>query len=95
MRDWDQVKELAGAALEKPAAAREAYLRAACRGDPALQNEVQSILDAADAAPAFLEGAAARLENTGYQVWLTPFGWVCEWGIEVYGESLAKVFKAL
>lgn len=46
-------------------------------------------------AQAFLEGAARRLENTGYAVWLTPFGWVCEWGIEVYGESLAKVFKAL
>ena len=43
----------------------------------------------------FLEAMAARLRATGYQVWLTPFGYVCEWDLSVYGESLAKVFKAL
>lgn len=46
-------------------------------------------------AEAFLQGAAQRLRNTGYQVTLTPFGWVCEWKLSVYGESLAKVFKSL
>ena len=46
-------------------------------------------------AEAFLQGAAARLRNTGYQVTLTPFGWVCEWELAVFGESLAKVFKSL
>jgi hypothetical protein len=46
-------------------------------------------------AEAFLQGAAARLRNTGYQVSLTPFGWVGEWELSVYGESLAKVFKSL
>ena len=46
-------------------------------------------------AEAFLQNAATRLRNTGYQVTLTPFGWVCEWNLSVYGESLAKVFKAL
>ena len=46
-------------------------------------------------AEAFLQNAAARLRNTGYQVTLTPFGWVCEWELSVYGESLAKVFKSL
>jgi len=46
-------------------------------------------------AEAFLQSAAARLRNTGYQVVLTPFGWVCEWELSVYGESLAKVFKSL
>jgi len=46
-------------------------------------------------AEAFLQSAAARLRNTGYQVTLTPFGWVCEWDLSVYGESLAKVFKSL
>jgi len=53
----------------------------------------------ADASPrfaeAFLQGAATRLRNTGYQVTLTPFGWVCEWELAVFGESLAKVFKSL
>ena len=46
-------------------------------------------------AETFLQSAAARLRNTGYQVTLTPFGWVCEWDLSVYGESLAKVFKSL
>jgi len=46
-------------------------------------------------AEAFLQNAATRLRNTGYQVTLTPFGWVCEWNLSVYGESLAKVFKSL
>ena len=46
-------------------------------------------------AETFLQGAATRLRNTGYQVTLTPFGWVCEWELSVFGESLAKVFKSL
>jgi hypothetical protein len=53
----------------------------------------------ASASPQFadvlLQGAAARLQNTGYQVTITPFGWTCEWDLSVYGESLAKVFKSL
>ena len=51
------------------------------------------------AAPEFaqslVERLAERLRGTGYQVWITPFGYVCEWDLSVYGESLAKVFKAL
>ena len=46
-------------------------------------------------ADAFLQGAASRLRTTGYEVALTPFGWVGEWALSVYGESLAKVCKAL
>ena len=46
-------------------------------------------------AAAFLRSAAMRLHNTGYQVTLTPFGWVCEWDLSVHGESLAKVFKSI
>jgi hypothetical protein len=46
-------------------------------------------------AQAFLERMAERLRGTGYEVWITPFGYVCEWDLSVYGESLAKVFKAL
>ncbi|HEV8322033.1 MAG TPA: threonyl-tRNA synthetase editing domain-containing protein [Myxococcota bacterium] len=44
-------------------------------------------------ARAFLEELAARLTDTGYAVKLTPFGWFCEWDLEVYGDSLAKVWK--
>jgi hypothetical protein len=38
---------------------------------------------------------AERLRSVGYRVWITPFGWVCEWELGVHGESLAKVFKSL
>lgn len=48
-----------------------------------------------DYARAFLELGAERLRGTGYNVWLTPFGYFCEWELSVYGESLAKVFKSL
>jgi hypothetical protein len=50
---------------------------------------------APDFAQAFLERLAERLRTTGYEVWITPFGYVCEWDLSVYGESLAKVFKSL
>jgi len=48
-----------------------------------------------EAALAFLEQLAERLRNTGYIVYITPFGWVCEWELHVYGESLAKVWKEI
>lgn len=46
-------------------------------------------------ARACLEELAARLGRAGYGVWSTPFGYTCEWDLSVYGDSLAKVFKAL
>jgi D-Tyr-tRNAtyr deacylase len=36
-----------------------------------------------------------RLESTGYEVAMTPFGYFCSWQLDVYGESLAKVYKAI
>jgi len=49
--------------------------------------------------PAFAESlideAADRLRETGYRVWITPFGYFCEWDLSVYGESLAKVWKEI
>jgi Archaea-specific editing domain of threonyl-tRNA synthetase len=51
------------------------------------------------APPAFAElficAVAQRLRETGYQVWITPFGYFCEWDLSVYGESLAKVWKEI
>ncbi len=44
---------------------------------------------------AFLERLAERLRATGYTVHITPFGWVCEWDLHVYGDSMAKVWKAI
>ncbi len=46
-------------------------------------------------ARALLEELGVRLERSGYAVWITPFGYTCEWQLAVYGESLAKVFKSL
>jgi len=43
----------------------------------------------------FLTELTERLENTGYQVWSTPFGYFCEWDLSVHGESLAKVWKEI
>jgi hypothetical protein len=54
-------------------------------------------LGAASAAPefarAFLVELAERLRTTGYEAWITPFGWFCEWDLSVHGDSLAKVWK--
>ncbi len=36
---------------------------------------------------------ADRLQMTGYEVWVTPFGYFNEWDLQVYGESLGKVWK--
>ena len=56
-------------------------------------------LGGATAEPAFAESFIAtlsqRLSETGYQVWITPFGYFCEWDLDVYGESLAKVWKEI
>jgi hypothetical protein len=38
---------------------------------------------------------AERLRETGYRVWITPFGYSCEWNLSVHGESLAKVWKEI
>jgi hypothetical protein len=46
-------------------------------------------------AHSFIETAAARLRETGYEVCTTPFGYFCEWDLSVYGESLAKVWKEI
>ena len=43
----------------------------------------------------FLERLQDRLVATGYEVYITPFGYFCEWELKVYGESLAKVFKQI
>ncbi len=41
----------------------------------------------------FLEELAVRLQGGGYEVKCTPFGYFCEWQLDVFGESLAKVYK--
>ena len=38
---------------------------------------------------------AERLSETGYEAHITPFGYLNEWDLSVYGESLAKVWKQI
>ncbi len=56
-------------------------------------------LSSSKASPEFSEemiySATAKLENAGYAVMCTPFGYFNEFKIHVGGESLAKVFKEL
>jgi hypothetical protein len=49
----------------------------------------------AEFAEAFIQSIADRLTATGYNVRITPFGYLCEWELSVYGESLAKVWKEI
>lgn len=46
-------------------------------------------------AAALIIELAGRLRATGYEVWITPFGYFNEWELKVYGESLGKVWKEL
>ena len=46
-------------------------------------------------AESFINTLARRLRETGYEVKITPFGYFCEWDLNVYGESLAKVWKEI
>jgi len=46
-------------------------------------------------AQAFVEDGRKRLEGSGYNVTITPFGYLNEWKLHVAGDSLAKVFKEL
>jgi Archaea-specific editing domain of threonyl-tRNA synthetase len=56
-------------------------------------------LSSSKASPEFSERiikqTVERLQNTGYAVMCTPFGYFNEFSIHVGGESLAKVFKEL
>ncbi|HEY7322358.1 MAG TPA: threonyl-tRNA synthetase editing domain-containing protein [Candidatus Binatia bacterium] len=46
-----------------------------------------------DYAETFINTLAQRLSETAYAVWITPFGYLCEWDLSVYGDSVAKVWK--
>ncbi|MGH7598591.1 MAG: serine/threonine protein kinase [bacterium] len=52
---WQQIKDLFEAALECEPSQRTAYLDAACAGDSALREQVESLLASHEQAPGFLE----------------------------------------
>jgi len=55
---WQRVSELFGAALDRPAEDREAFLRASCGGDDELRREVESLVAAQERAGGFLSSPA-------------------------------------
>lgn len=90
----------------KDAAARDDVFRKALKNIKWLANkrELKRVvlhsfthLGGENAAPefasAFIVELADRLRATGYDVWITPFGYFNEWELKVYGESLGKVWK--
>ncbi len=62
---WAAVEALCEAALERPASRRAAFLEHACREDPALHDEVRSLLAQLDRDPDFLEQPIASLGHSG------------------------------
>ena len=50
-----------------------------------------------NASPAFAESLIGELTDRlgSYHVESTPFGWFCEWDLQVFGDSLAKVWKEI
>jgi serine/threonine-protein kinase len=60
---WTRVDALLQAALERPQAEREAFVRDACGGDAVLEREVRSLIDSFDQAGTFLERPAVELDE--------------------------------
>src|SRR5262245_59592264 len=58
---WRQVKQEFQTAVELPAAEREAYLAAACEGDPSLRAEIESLIAAHDVPGSFMDTPAFNL----------------------------------
>ena len=56
-------------------------------------NHLSSSKAEPDSSKDLLDEVVTRLERTGYQVVVTPFGYFNEFNLHVAGDSLAKVFK--
>jgi non-specific serine/threonine protein kinase/serine/threonine-protein kinase len=64
---WRQAKGIFFEALDRAPDARRVWLTDACANDPALQQEVESLLDAHDAADGFIETPAAGHRATTFR----------------------------
>ena len=58
-------------------------------------NHLSSSKAPPETAMGIIKEVIKRLKRTGYNVFLTPFGYQNEWRLHVAGESLAKVFKEI
>ena len=59
-QNWQNVKEIFLAALEKDPAERDVFLDAVCNGDGAIRAEVESLLKSHSEVEDFIETAAFR-----------------------------------
>lgn len=59
-KHWQQAKEVFAAALEYSVADRSAFLEQACKDDPELRREVESLLKSYEAAASFMETPAVE-----------------------------------
>src|SRR5437879_3157213 len=57
-KQWKRIDNLLHAALERPPAERDAFLRRECAGDEALEREVRSLIASEQQAGSFLDGPA-------------------------------------
>src|SRR5438045_8246040 len=63
--DWRRMKDVFAGARPLPVSERHAYLSAACAGNEALRQEVESLLSSEERAKSFLEApAVVRGEGT-------------------------------
>ena len=62
---WKRIDELLQAALERPPAEREAFVRQACAGDEALEREVRSLMASGEEAGSFMESPAIEVAARG------------------------------
>ncbi len=60
---WRSVESLLDACLERSGPERERFLSSACRAQPALRAQVDTLLRALDGAPSFLDGNALDFAN--------------------------------
>jgi len=58
---WQKIEPILQAVLDQPSESREAYLREACGGDKALEDEVRSLIGAETDAGLFLEDGAMHV----------------------------------
>ena len=61
MDRWQQIEELFHSALEREPVQRKAFLQEACRGDAALQREVESLLAYNTDGQRILDGSALQM----------------------------------
>ena len=64
---WEQLDELFDEVLDRPEEERQAYLDEVCDGNAALRSELESLLAAEAAAPAFLEQEAMTFAAPAYE----------------------------